>query len=65
MTRKKPPATEEEIKEFIKIVRENPGMWIGDALMLINNNELNKLVDDGILEERKECFISKYYVKDD
>jgi hypothetical protein len=64
-SRKRAPATEEDIKEFVEIVREHPGILICDALLLINNNELNQLVKDGILEEREECFIPTYYVKED
>ena len=64
-SRKRTPATEEDLKEFVQIVREHPGILICDALLLINQKELNRLVKDGILEEREECFMPTYYVKED
>lgn len=61
-SRKRTPLTEEEIKEFVQIVREHPGILICDALLLITQKELDKLVADHILEERIESFMPTYYV---
>lgn len=63
--RKRTPATEEDLKEFVQIVREHPGILICDALLLINQKELNGLVKDGTLEERIESFMPTYYVKEE
>ena len=64
-SRKRTPATEEDLKEFVQIVREHPGILICDALLLINQKEINELVNGGILEEREECFMPTYYVKEE
>jgi hypothetical protein len=63
--RKRTPATEEDLKEFVQIVREHPGILVCDALLLISNKELDQLVKDKVLEEREEDFMPTYYVEEE